>query len=111
MERHNIRHVYLPAAETWIWESDGRVVGFISLLESEVGGLFVDPDFQRAGIGQALVDHARGLRGALEVEVFEKNGMARAFYEKLGFEVMHHKVHNETGLELIRLRLDGESST
>lgn len=45
MECHNIANVYLPNAGTWVWESDGRVVGFISLPGNEVGGIFVDPKF------------------------------------------------------------------
>lgn len=105
LERQNILNVYLPKAETWVWEADEHVVGFISLLENEVGGIFVDPEFQRSGIGRALMDQARALRGELEVEVFERNLLGRAFYAKLGFEVMHQNVHDQTGFEVMRLRL------
>ena len=41
-ERINIRDVHLPKAETWVFEEDGVVVGFIALIENEVGGIFVD---------------------------------------------------------------------
>ena len=85
-ERQDIRNVYLPRAETWVWEADGHVVGFISLRGNEVGAVFVDPRFQRSGIGWALLDHARALRGDLEVEVFSENRIGRAFYAKYGFE-------------------------
>jgi putative acetyltransferase len=105
LERYNIPNMYMPQAETWVWEADGRVVGFISLLGNEVGAIFVDPEFHRSGIGRALMDRARALRGELEVEVFEKNLLGRAFYAKLGFEFMHKKVHDQTGFELMRLRL------
>jgi len=104
-ERHNIPNVYLPRAETWVWEADGHVVGFISLLGNEVGAIFVDPKFHRRGIGRALMDRARALRGEVEVEVFEKNRLGRAFYANLGFEFMHRKVHDQTGFEVVRLRL------
>jgi putative acetyltransferase len=105
LERHNIPNVYLPKADTWVWEADGRVVGFMSLLGNEVGALFVDPGTQRAGIGRALIGRARALRGELEVEVFKDNVLGRAFYAKCGFEVMYHRIHEQTGLEIIRLRL------
>jgi putative acetyltransferase len=85
--------------------ADGRVVGFISLLGNEIGAIFVDPGFHRSGIGHALVRHAQALRGELEVEVFERNLLGRAFYAKLGFEPVHQKVHEPTGFEIIRLRL------
>ena len=104
-ERHNIPNVYLPMADTWVWDTDGVVVGFISLIGSEVGAIFVDPRFQGAGIGRALMDKARALRGELEVEVFTRNLGGRAFYARYGFELMHQKVHEQTGFELLRLRL------
>jgi putative acetyltransferase len=105
LERRNIRNVHLPKAETWVWEADGHVVGFISLLGNEVGAIFVDPEFHRSGIGRALMDRARALRGELEVEVFERNLLGRAFYAKLGFELMGRKIHDQTGFEVMRLWL------
>jgi putative acetyltransferase len=97
--------VYLPNAETWVWELDGRVVGFISLLGNEVGAIFVDPKVHGVGIGRALMDHARGLREELEVEVFKANVIGRAFYARYGFELMQEKVHDQTGLDMMRLML------
>lgn len=105
VERNNIANVYLPSAETWVWESEDRVVGFISLLGNEVGGIFVDPKFHGVGIGRALMDHARGLREELEVEVFKANVLGRAFYARYGFVLMQEKVHEETGLDVMRLKL------
>jgi putative acetyltransferase len=104
-ERHNIPNVYLPNTDTWVWVADGQVVGFISLLGHEVGAIFVDPKFHRSGIGQALMAHALASRGELEVEVFERNLQGRAFYAKLGFELIHRKLHDQTGFEVMRLRL------
>lgn len=104
-ERSNIPNVYLPMAETMVWEEAGRVVGFLSLIGNEIGAVFVDPEFHGSGIGRALVEHARALRGDLEVEVFERNPLGRAFYARLGFEFMHRKTHEQTGFEVLRLHL------
>lgn len=104
-ERDDIANVYLPQAETWVWEADGRVVGFVSLLGNEVGGIFVDPRFHGIGIGRALMDRAWVLRGELEVEVFKANAMGRGFYAHYGFELVQEKIHEPTGLEVMRLRL------
>lgn len=109
-ERRDIRNVHLPKADTWVWEADGCVVGFMSLLGNEVGAIFVDPDFHRSGIGRTLIDRARVLCGALEVEVFERNLVGRAFYAKVGFELMHRTVHEPTGFEVMRLRLAAPSN-
>jgi putative acetyltransferase len=108
-ERHDIAHKYLPAAETWVWEADGRVVGFIALLGNEVGAIFVDPALHGTGIGRALMDHARALRGALEVEVFEANTIGRTFYAKYGFVLKQRLVHDETGLDVLRLELAADA--
>ena len=105
LERHNIPNVYLPNAETWVWQADGHVVGFISLLGSEVGAIFVDPKLHQSGIGRALINLAQNLRGELEVEVFERNLPGRAFYARLGFNLVHQKVHDQTGFNVMRLRL------
>jgi len=105
-ERQSIIHTYLPLAETWVFEDDGRVVGFISLIGDEVGAIFVDPRQQRKGIGEALMNHARALRKRLTVEVFEANEIGRAFYDSRGFEVIGGRIHEDTEQPLLRLQLD-----
>jgi len=103
-ERTNIQNVYMPVAETWVYELDGRVVGIIALMENEVGAIFVQPAFHGRGVGKALMDKAQSLHASLEVEVFEENPIGRRFYEKYGFELLSRKVHDETGQALLRLK-------
>ncbi|MBE9042058.1 GNAT family N-acetyltransferase [Oscillatoriales cyanobacterium LEGE 11467] len=104
-EKDNIPKLYLPNTQTWVAEEDERVVGFISLMGNEVGALFVHPDYHRKAIGGRLMDKARELRGELDVEVFAANPIGRAFYAKYGFEPVEEKIHEQTGFDLIRLRL------
>jgi putative acetyltransferase len=106
-ERETIASVYMPRAETWVYARQGDVVGFISLLGNEVGGLFVDPTVQREGIGRALMDHARLLRGELEVEVFKANSIGRRFYDRYGFVFVKEHVDEQTGQPVLRMRLGG----
>ncbi len=105
LERYNIPNVYLPNAETWVAEQGGKTIGFIALIGHEVGAIFVQPEFQRMGVGQDLMNKAQELRGDLEVEVFEANPIGRQFYSRYGFEPMGQKIHEETGHTLLRLRL------
>lgn len=104
-ERENIVNIYLPNTETWIAEEDGLVVGFISLMGNEVGGIFISPNYQRKGIGRELMDQARSRRGELMVEVFAANNIGRDFYDKYGFELVEQKVHEPTGFDVLLLRL------
>lgn len=106
-ERKNIATLYLPSVETWVFERDGVVIGFISLLGNEVGGLFVGAACHGQGVGRALMDHARSRREVLELEVFEANQVGRRFYERYGFRQVGENVHEETGHKQLRLRLDG----
>lgn len=102
-ERHNIPNVYLPNAETWVAEQNGNVVGFIALIGNEVGAIFVDATLHNGGIGTALMDKAKDLRGDLEVEVFEANSIGRQFYAKSGFRPLSESIHEQTGNKLCRL--------
>jgi len=106
-QRGLIEEVYLPQAETWVACLAGRPAGFIGLLDAFIGGLFVDPEQQRGGLGRALVAHALRLKGELSVEVYAANAGARAFYRRLGFEETGRRPEDDNGLpfELVRLRL------
>lgn len=103
-ERINIAELYLPNAETWVADMDGKVIGFIALIGNEVGAIFLQPSYHGRGIGKALMDKAQELRGSLEVEVFAKNSIGRKFYSNYGFEKIEEKVHDKTGNNLLRLR-------
>jgi putative acetyltransferase len=104
-ERRAIAEEFLPRAETHVFERAGTVVGFISLLGAEVGGLFVTPRHHREGIGRALMDTARATREHLELDVFAANVSGRAFYERYGFRVVGERVDEATGLRVLRLHI------
>jgi putative acetyltransferase len=105
-ERRDITREFLPIAETWVFEREGHVVGFIALLDKEVGGIFVAPTQQGQGVGRALMDNARASRDYLELDVFEANEVGRTFYDAYGFTVVGNRLDEKTGLRVLRLRLD-----
>ncbi|MEG6306208.1 N-acetyltransferase [Enterobacter ludwigii] len=83
-----VRDVYLPAAETWVWEEDGMLRGFISVMQSQfVGALFVSTDFIGRGIGRALLNHVQQRFPYLSLEVYQKNVRAVNFYHAQGFRI------------------------
>ena len=108
-ERGAIAEQFLPIAETYVFERTGTVVGFISLMGTEVGGLFVTPRYHRRGIGRALMDEARASRDHLELDVFEENVIGRAFYEHYGLRVVGERRDEATGQRVLRLRLPPKS--
>lgn len=93
-----VRDVYLPSSHTFVFEDEGRIAGFISLIEEKfIGALFVDPDFQRRGIGRALLTYARDGRKTLFLNVYAENTNAVNFYLKNGFKVTEERTDTETG--------------
>lgn len=103
-ERQAIPRDYLPNVQTWVYERENEVVGFICIFDDEVGGLFVHPEAQGRGIGHALVDWVRREHPVLEVEVYRENDLGRRFYTSYGFRQIHAHLYDETGHELLRLR-------
>ena len=104
-ERQRIATEYLPVSETWVYEKDDKVVGFISLLENEVGGLFVHADHHRQGIGGELMDFAVKHKGTLILDVFEENAIGRSFYEKYGFVKLGEVMDEEIGRNQFKMAL------
>jgi putative acetyltransferase len=95
-----VAEVYLPNSETWVAVDEGRVVGFIGLLDSFIGGLFVAPDAHGKGIGRKLVAHAHQLKGPLTVEVYADNPIAPSFYRHCGFTEIARKDQDDEGRPL-----------
>ena len=102
-----IENIYLPNSETWVACEAGEPIGFISLLDASIGGLFIEPKLQSGGVGRALIAHALKLKGELSLEVYADNIKAFAFYQRLGFEEITRRSEDDEGLpfENIQMRL------
>ena len=87
-------------SRTWVTVSEDVVTGFVVAGPSrdaeapprtgEIFALYVDPDRQGAGLGAALVQHARAALAAegfarVTLWTFQHNPASRGFYERLGF--------------------------
>jgi len=83
-----VRDVYFPAAYTWVWEEEGKVKGFISVMNQRfIGALFVAPDSIGHGIGRALLAFICDRYPDLSLEVYQKNSRAVNFYHAQGFRI------------------------
>ncbi len=103
-EKQHIREIYMPNTETWVFEENDRVTGFISMMGNEVGAIFVQPEKHGTGIGKQLMDHVVLQHRELEVEVFEKNSIGRAFYDRYGFKSIKSHIHEETNNKLLSMK-------
>jgi GNAT superfamily N-acetyltransferase len=80
-------------AKVYVFDQDGRIAGFAALDGHELRAIYVDPPAQGAGVGSTLLAAAvDALRAAGHDEAFlwtfEANGLARAFYERHGWELV-----------------------
>ena len=92
-----VRDTYLPAAETWIFEDEQRLQGFVSVIEARfVGALFVAPTLLHHGIGSALLSVVKQHFSELSLEVYQKNSRAVNFYHTQGFRIQDSAWQDET---------------
>jgi GNAT superfamily N-acetyltransferase len=95
-------------AEVYVFDQDGQIAGFAALDGNELRAIYVDPPAQGAGVGSALLAAAVDrLRAAGYDEAFlwafEANGLARAFYERHGWELVAG-AHQERSAPEVRYR-------
>jgi ribosomal protein S18 acetylase RimI-like enzyme len=87
--REHFATVVTNEQETWVVVVGATVVGFVTLGDHGVDHLYVAPERQGQGLGTALLELAKRERsGGLRLYTFQANTVARAFYERRGFEVV-----------------------
>jgi len=100
-----MKEKYLPFGENLVFEEEGKVVGFISLVGERICALFVAPEMQGKGIGRDLIEHAMILKGNLALRVYRENENALRFYEKRGFVAVGEEIDEFTGCVQILMEL------
>ena len=83
-----LRDHILKENNVWVVDVNGRPVAFLAMRDDFIDHLYVHPDYQKRGIGKALLDYARKLSpDHLWLYTLQVNENARSFYEKNGFIV------------------------
>ena len=69
-----------------VWgAADGQIIGITAFREGWIDQLYVLPQHQGRGAGDALLRVAKAASSGLQLWTFQKNMLARGFYEKRGF--------------------------
>ncbi len=92
-----MRDTYIPSSETYIYEDNNTIKGFVSLLNDTVAALFVTPSEQGTGIGTQLVEKSKEVRKQLTLNVYKENVKSVEFYGKCGFKKVKEQLDEHTG--------------
>ncbi len=101
---------YLEKFKEWDWgliaQHHLTSVGFIAATGTHLDQLFVDPNYQRRGIGTYLLTEALTRQAPIAtLSVFKQNTAARRFYERHGFRETKRLLNeHEQAVELIYTR-------
>ena len=80
-----------------------RIVGFLAVTPTSISQLHVRKGLHRRGIGSRLVALAKAQStGSLCLYTFERNRVARAFYERHGFRIVAHGYEEHWRLEDVK---------
>jgi GNAT superfamily N-acetyltransferase len=95
--------------EAWLAERDGRIAGVVGLAAGEIGMLHVDPPFQAAEVGGALLAHAEAVMRAAGhtmalLWTFRENGASRELYERHGWSLDGAEQERSPGVSEVRYR-------
>lgn len=93
-----VKDVYMPIADTFAYEEDGEIRGFISIINNEfIGALFVDVKFQGMGIGSKLIDYSIEKYKKLTLAVYKENQKSVEFYTRKGFKIIEEGLNEDSG--------------
>lgn len=87
----------IPKTEVYVYEIDGKVVGFVGYEDRYLAGLFVEKEYRGFGIGARLLNYIKEQNEYFTLHVFEKNKTAVRFYEKMGLLKRKTEVNEDLG--------------
>lgn len=97
-----IKDMFLQA-EVYVYEIEKEIMGFIGLNKEYIEGIFVLDQYQKRGIGKALLNHVKAKNEHLSLNVYQKNLNAILFYQREGFCIQYEDVDKNTGEKEYRM--------
>lgn len=97
-----VKDMFLQA-EAYVYEIEKEIMGFIGLDKEYIEGIFVLDQYQKRGIGKALLNHVKAKKEHLSLNVYHKNLNAILFYQREGFCIQYEDVDKNTGEKEYRM--------
>ncbi|KAG4092316.1 acyl-CoA N-acyltransferase [Neocallimastix lanati (nom. inval.)] len=83
-------------AETYVYEDNKSIIGFIGLVDDYIAGLFIKEEYRSYGVGRKLLNFCKEQHDKLELKVYKKNEKAIKFYIREGFEKLNESIDEMT---------------
>ncbi|MDU5335163.1 GNAT family N-acetyltransferase [Enterococcus sp.] len=101
MNYQNVKEM-LPTAKIYAYFHNGKIVGFLGLINEYIAGIFVLKNYRSLGIGTQLLDFVKSENFTLTLNVYQKNQRAVQFYLRQGFTILKKENDIETNeIELL----------
>ena len=84
-DRAYFRSAVFDECEVWGTFDGPALTGFIAFRAGWIDQLYVLPAYQGRGIGSSLLEVAQARHSELSLWTFQRNAIARRFYERQGF--------------------------
>ena len=97
-----IKDMFLQA-EVYVYEIEKEIMGFIGLDKEYIEGIFVLDQYQKRGIGKALLNHVKAKKEHLSLNVYQKNLNAILFYQREDFFIQYEDVDENTSEKEYRM--------
>lgn len=95
---NTVKNIYIPMSETFVYEEDNCIKGFISIINNEfIGALFVDINEQGVGIGKKLINYVINKYKKLNLAVYKENKNSVNFYLNRGFKIIKEQINEDSG--------------
>lgn len=93
----DMREIYIPSAETYVYDEDGVIKGFAALSGDTLAAIFVAPNCQGSGIGKQLMAKAKEVHELPTLTVYKENRRSIEFYKQRGFKIVREQIDEHTG--------------
>jgi ribosomal protein S18 acetylase RimI-like enzyme len=103
--RELMSSTYLQASDISVYEHNGKIVGFVAMVGTYVGVLFVENEHKGKGFAKALLQEVNILDEELVTSAYSDNKVGRAFYERHGFVFVKKEIQDISGEYLIHYHL------
>ena len=90
-----VKEMFLQA-EIYVYETAGKIQGFVGLDNNYIAGIFVRTESQSKGICKQILDYVKAIKSELSLNVYKKNVRAVQFYQRENFKILDENIDENT---------------